>query len=108
MSDTVVIKMFSEAKVALMKEVRDHWPELGKQLIEQESKEWPDQLGTIAAYCNILMDGMYSPGQLEDLTDKLVWKLREKRGAIVIKSGPIGVPISEYGKPDPTDPKKVH
>jgi hypothetical protein len=105
----VNIVMFSEAKIALMKEVRDNWPELGVELVNQESKEWSDQLGTIAAYCNVLVDGMYTGDELETLTDKLFWKLKGKKVGLI--TAPIGVPIAEFHKPkvsivtDPSDTK---
>lgn len=98
MKGKVVFAMFSEAKIELMMEIREHWPELGATLVMEQSKEWPDQLAIIAAYCKIMMDGMYSMQQLEDLTDKLVWELRAKRGALVIKPS-IGIKLTDAISP---------
>lgn len=98
--------MFSEAKIALMREVKLHHPDLVTQLVEQESKEWADQLGTIAAYLFIIMDGVYLPAQLEDLTEKLVWKLRAKRKQIA--SPRIGIALKDLDKKPPPPPEILH
>lgn len=98
------LEYFSEAKIALIREVKVHWPELMQQLAEQESQDWNDQLSTIAAYCFVLLDGFYLPAQLDELADKLVWKLRAKRKGL--GSPKIGVPIDQYGKK--LDPKIIH
>ena len=104
------LEFFSDARIALMKEVRDYWPELSRKLVEQRGEdptvEWPDQLGVIAAECKVLLDGFYTPGQMEDLTDKLIWALRAKRSPIAVQPV-IGLPLSEYGKDIPSQSKII-
>lgn len=81
---------FSEARIALMREIKNH-PELEAQLqgaYEQGVTDWSDQLGIIAAYFNVLMDGMYSQLDLEVLTDKLWHKLVAKRKLLI--TPPVG------------------
>lgn len=90
----VHIEMFSEAKIALIKEVQDNWEPIVKALIEAECQDWPEQLGVIAAFCGVALDGYYTPAQLEDLTDKLVWKLRAARRGIAT-GRPIGTPLKD-------------
>ena len=79
-----IIEMFSEARIALMKEVNEHWPVIAQTIANSETGEWSDHLGIIAAWCGIAMDGYYSQAQLEHLTDTLVWRLRAARKGIVM------------------------
>ncbi len=76
------IEMFSLERIALTKEVKKH-PKLVEKLAQQGSEEWGDMVGTIAAYCNMGMDGMYLPSQLDKIAGDLVWKLR-KHSEIII------------------------
>lgn len=81
---------FSEARIALMRELKNH-PELLTQLEDAAAAgttDWSDQLGIIAAYFNVVMDGMYSHLDLEVLTDKLWHKLVAKRRNII--TPPVG------------------
>ena len=82
MSKKMKQEMFSPERVALMREVNKH-PVLASLLAAQGDLDWPAQLGEIAAYCNIVMDGYYSPMDLDRLCGMLVWKLKEK-GIILI------------------------
>jgi len=84
----VVKEMFSEARIALMKEVRTNHPELVFKLQAAGSTDWGTQLGEIAAHVNVLMDGNYMPDELEALYPQLIQKLR-KKGQIVITSDKI-------------------
>lgn len=63
---------FPDAFLALQKEVQQH-PQLMEQL--KNCVDWEDQLGTIAAYLNILLDGVY---EQVDLMDMLVMQLKKK------------------------------
>lgn len=89
----VELEFFDEAKIALIQEVKKYWPEIMADLGAMDSRDWPDQLATIAAHCKIMLDGNYTVAQLDDLTKKLFWELRYLRGAEVI-SPAIGVPLS--------------
>jgi len=82
------LEMFSEARIALMREVGQH-PKLLQQLHDgghSPNTDWPEMLGVIAAYCNIVMDGFYSQADLEHLYDIVYWKLRSFRSTVIIAS----------------------
>jgi hypothetical protein len=100
-------EMFSEARIALCREIVKCWPVLAQQLheVHQENPDitWPDQLGIIAAFCGVVMDGFYSQQQLEELTDKLYWKLHYARKGI-IAGVQIGIPLENI--PPETKPTK--
>lgn len=100
----LVLEMHSKARIELCREIAHNWPSLSAGLAESDSQEWPDQLGYIAGFCNITMDGFYSKEQLEDLTDKLVWKLRGLRQGI--STGSIGVALDAAGAPLGVDLKR--
>ena len=73
--------MFSEARIQLTKESREH-PELVTCLAalrEQGFKDWEDQIACIAAYCFIKVEGMYFQDELDKLADILTFKLKEMR-----------------------------
>jgi hypothetical protein len=73
------LEMFSEGKIALIREVAEH-PVLQMNLrLEAEDGEEGAVIGTIAAFCNIKMDGTYSRERLENLYPILVDKLRQIR-----------------------------
>ena len=85
----IVKEFFSEARIALMKEAKEH-PELLTLLADlkrQGLSDWPDQLACIAAYCYIALEGFYTPQRLDDLSGILVLALKEKR-QIIINTGP--------------------
>ena len=73
-----MLEMYSEARIAVIREVRNH-PKLVADLkVLGPNAEWPDQLGEIAAYCLVMMDGVYLPHELEKLYDVLYTKLKMK------------------------------
>lgn len=73
----LVQEMFSPARIALQKEVNRH-PPLVQMLTLIDKSDWPAQIGEIAAYCFVVVDGMYMPSELDKLADILYWKLKEK------------------------------
>jgi len=79
----IVYEMFSEARIELVKEVRRHEPlvYLLKNLGIEAS--WEDQLAEIAAYCFIVVDGNYTPDDLEGMYDMLIKSLRKKSTIIL-------------------------
>ena len=82
------IEMFSEVRIALMKEVREHPPlvEILARLPRTNTPDdWPIQLAEIAAYVVIVVDGEYMPSELEGLYRLCFFKLKEKRAIIVNK-----------------------
>lgn len=78
------IVMFSEARIAFEKEIRDNHPKLAMKILiaSKEAGNSPDEMdqgiavGTVAAEFNIGMEGFYSQEQFEYLYDQLWQKLR--------------------------------
>ncbi len=79
----VVKEMFSEARIALMREVSNNHPDLVYYIAATGSSDWGEVLAEIAAYVNVAMDGNYMPDELEALYPQLIQKLRSK-GQIII------------------------
>lgn len=71
-------EMFSEERIALGKEVRNH-PALVALLTQYRSDDWGGIIGEVAAYCNIMCDGVYMPSELDKLAGICYWKLKEMR-----------------------------
>ena len=97
------IQFFSEERIALQREVRNYWFDtIGQVLAMQEDKSWEGQLATIAAMCGVLLDGMYTPIELDKLADQLIWKLRWARGNVKVAPN-IGVKLTveHVSKPSP-------
>ncbi len=79
---------FPAARVALNREVKYH-PELMKLLIAYNPvTQFPDMIGEIAAYCGIMVDGTYTPKQLDDMCDVLYRELVSSRQIIITGEGP--------------------
>ena len=81
MPKKINIEMFSEARIELTKESKEH-PELVfclNQIKEQGANEWTDQIACIAAYCYIRVDGLYTGAELDKLAEILLFKLKSMR-----------------------------
>ena len=84
--------MFSDARIAFEQEVRNHHPKIMMQAILAGKESGlpigeTDQgivIGCAAAKFNIIMDGAYSPEQIEDLYDLLFHRLRDSRKEIIL------------------------
>jgi hypothetical protein len=75
--------MFSESKMAILRKVKEH-PPLQTLLLQYDLRtQWPDALGEIAAYCNIVVDGMYTQQELDRLEDILYRELSEASMVLV-------------------------
>lgn len=75
----VKLVYFTPARVAMRTECNNH-PVLVAQLHELGSgADWADQIGEIAAYCNVAMDGMYSNEDLEILYPQLTKRMIDTR-----------------------------
>ena len=81
----VVKEMFSEGRIALMREVSKNHPNLVFKIATMGSNDWGDVIGEIAAHVNVAMDGNYMPDELEALYPQLHQKLRSK-GQIIIST----------------------
>lgn len=84
------IEMFSDARIAFEKEIRDNHPKLAmKILIASKEQGVPDTefdegvaVGTVAAEFNIIMEGIYSRDQIEFLYEQLWHRLRSSAAPI--------------------------
>jgi hypothetical protein len=77
----LVQEMFHPAKVVLMKEVNKH-PKLVETIVSQgfnEREHWPEMLAEIAAYVIVVVDGVYTPAELDKLCEICYFRLVEKR-----------------------------
>lgn len=90
---SIKIQMFSNAQMAMNREILQH-PLLREQLLEDTSRDEGMRIGIIAAFVGIVMDGAYSQSDLERLYGIITWKLREKRKIRVISDIPRIVGIS--------------
>lgn len=69
--------MFPEVFIELQKEVLNH-PTLVKQLNEMDANsDLGDRIGTICAYCGIVLEGMYDQDQIEELAGICIKKLKQ-------------------------------
>ena len=78
------LEMFSEARIALMREVNQH-PPLIEILATVDPTDWEAQLAEIAAYVVVVVDGHYTMSELEGLYKMCFFKLNKKRAMIVNK-----------------------
>lgn len=70
--------------VELNKELRHH-PELRLALQDAEVREDLGlSIGVIAAYVGIVLDGVYSPSEIEILLGILIGKLQQKRTIVIL------------------------
>lgn len=87
----IIKEEFSEARIALMREVNKHHPALCELLTVYPPDDWGGQVGEIAAFCGVIMDGYYMPHELERLYDILYARLRAVHTHVI-------------ALPQPTDP----
>lgn len=79
----VTLAYFSPARIALQRELKNH-PELCNLLANHASDEFEIKLAEIATYCEVILDGDYSPADLDGLCDLLVRKLKQKLSGIIL------------------------
>lgn len=84
------IEMWNEAKIALSRELNNH-PKILEEIEAAESEDYPNLLATVAAHFNVIVEGYYSPMQLDILADKLYHKLVARRSGL--RTPPIGIPL---------------
>lgn len=77
------VHSFSTPLVELSLEVSYH-PELCDIVRANAGEPFEIMLGHIAAYCEVIVDGLYMPDELDKLCDKLTARLRQKRSLIVL------------------------
>lgn len=75
------LHFFDDSRTFLMREVNKHPPLIA--LLQEANldgeQDWPDQLATIAAYVLVILDGNYTPHELDRLASNLYHKLQLKR-----------------------------
>ncbi len=93
------VVMFSDARIAFEKEIRDNHPKLAMKILlaSKESGVFEDDemdggiaIGTVAAEFNIAMEGWYEPEQIEFMYSELWHKLRASDspiGDLVLPAG---------------------
>lgn len=83
MSDTGIV-MFPPQVIALQAEIQQHEPLLIQLLQMPKDSPMEEKLGTVAAYVDIVLDGVYSEADIFALCDVLVARLKRKRGKLVL------------------------
>ena len=78
-----ILEYFPEERRALASEVKKH-PELAPLLNEFEPTDFPNRLATIAAFCGVIVDGVYTNEELNKLCSILTHLLIKKRSIIVV------------------------
>ena len=76
-------EFFPPHMIELQEEIFQH-PELCRLLANHPPQETETRIAEIAAYCNVILDGIYTPAELENLCEVLLRKLREKRTQIIL------------------------
>lgn len=77
-----VLEFFSPAKIALIREVKNH-PDLVELLATEQPEEFEDQVAMIAGYLKILVDGMYTMEELDRLCD-ICWRQLVAKRKIIL------------------------
>lgn len=76
--DPKKFEMWSEARIAIMRKISKEHPPLAALILQYDPvDQYPEILGEIAAYNNIILDGYYSRDDLAGLEDMLYQKLSE-------------------------------
>lgn len=96
--------MFPEELIALQEEIIEH-PPLIELLQEMETTEWVVRLACVAAYCEIILDGLYSETDIRLLCDTLTQKLKDKRTLIIRTDTPRAIiTVPHLDAPSEGDP----
>lgn len=77
------IVMFDPSRIALQEELRFH-PELCELIAKHPASEFELRIAEIAAYCDILLDGYYTPDELSKLCGIMAAKLYERRTQLIL------------------------
>lgn len=75
------LEFFAQSRIALHMEVKKH-PPLIELLSQYEVDDIGGRIGEIAAYCEVVCDGAYTPMELDRLCEILFFKLQEKNAVI--------------------------
>lgn len=94
-------ELFPTEIIELQREIQNH-PFLIEVLNELEADDWTMRLACIAAYCEIILDGVYNRTEILILCDTLTRRLKEKR-VLVINTTEVGT-ITAVPSLDPPSP----
>lgn len=73
---------FPEEQIALVQEIQNHPDLLTILAVQQDDPHL--HIAEIAAYCGIVLDGTYTPDDINKLCDIMTRKLQSKRAIIVL------------------------
>ena len=76
------LEYFSPSRLLLQEEVALH-PELAPHIAQFPASEFELRLAAVAAYCGVIVDGLYDPDEIDRFCEILVVKLQEKRTLIL-------------------------
>ncbi len=79
---------FPEAAIALNEEIAKNHHELANLLAQYPNRPLEVKVATVAAYCNIMVDGWFQENDLDKLIHLLLKKLKEK-STLNVMSGPV-------------------
>ena len=86
------LNIFPEPFIQLNRELVHH-PQLQQLLSNHPAHEWEIRLAEIAVYCEVVLDGDYTPEQIEKLCEilriKLIARREDNRGLLVIENGTV-------------------
>lgn len=74
----VTFTYFSESKVRLSEEIANH-PDLCALVSKHPASEFELRLAEVAAYCEVALDGAYTPEDIDEICNRLYEKLRKVR-----------------------------
>ena len=80
------LEFFSESRIDLQKEIPNH-PELVSRLQNHPAGEFEVRLAEIASYVGLVLDGDYTPEDLDNICEICRHKLWKKRSPIILSSG---------------------
>lgn len=78
------LEFFPESYLALQQELADNHPELAARIAKHPPSEFEFRIAEIAAYCDVILDGYYTPEDLEKLCNLLWTKLKQKSTGLIL------------------------
>ena len=85
MTKFVQQEMFSDARIALHQEIRNH-PELIKRLNNHPVDEFEVRMAEVCNYCEVILHGDYLPSDFDNIADICVKKLVAMRTPLIFPS----------------------
>jgi len=85
----MIYEYYNPVFIALQQEIAHH-PELRMNLSTHPGDKFEERLAEVAAYCEVLLDGYYTPERLVFVAEELLKILKSKRTGEIYTPG-IGV-----------------